>query len=92
MVLRILCLLLAFAATVSVRSADVERDLARLDSCIQMKAQFDKQKEDRLQVLKDNLKSATDGNARYSVLYRLNMSPITSTLLTTMRVRPPTCL
>lgn len=71
MVLRILCLLLAFAATVSVRSADVERDLARLDSCIQMKAQFDKQKEDRLQVLKDNLKSATDGNARYSVLYRL---------------------
>lgn len=71
MVLRILCLLLALAATVSVRSADVERDLARLDSCIQMKAQFDKQKEDRLQVLKDNLKSATDGNARYSVLYRM---------------------
>ncbi len=49
----------------------MERDLARLDSCIQMKAQFDKQKEDKLQILKDNLKSTTDGNARYSVLYRL---------------------
>ena len=45
--------------------------MARLDSCIQMKAQYDKQKEDKLQILKDNLKSATDGNARYSVLYRL---------------------
>ena len=71
MVLRIFCLLLAFSATVSVKSTDVERDLARLDSCIQMKAQYDKQKEDKLQILKDNLKSATDGNARYSVLYRL---------------------
>ena len=64
-------MLLVLATTVSARSTDVERDLARLDSCIQMKAQFDKQKEERLQILKDNLKSASDGNARYSMLYRL---------------------
>ena len=69
--LYIIISVIVLSLTASAQGTSSEECLARLDSCIQMKAQFDKQKEERLQILKDNLKSASDDNARYSVLYRL---------------------
>lgn len=63
--------LLMLVVAVAARGTDVERDLARLDSCIQMKAQFDKQKENRLMTLKEDMKSTSDNDSRYHLCYRL---------------------
>ena len=51
--------------------AAVERDLSRLDSCIQHKALYDKKKLERLVDLKESLKSASESDTRYKINYQL---------------------
>ena len=69
--LSMLCWLLTVAATAVAQKVDVEAQLERLDSCIQMKAQLDRQKEDRLVRLKAELRTVKDANSLYRLNYQL---------------------
>ena len=64
-------LLLMLVMSVPAKGVDVETQLARLDSAIRQKAQFDKQKEERLVMLKTDLRRATDANRLYRLNYML---------------------
>ena len=50
---------------------ELPTQLARLDSCIQQKGQFDKQKEKRLTKLKHSLTAMGDAEKRYQTVYQL---------------------
>lgn len=63
--------LLILVVAVSARGTNVEHNLTRLDSCIQMKARFDKQKQDRLTVLKNSLSRTSDNDTRYHLCHQL---------------------
>lgn len=58
-------------AAVSSPRIDVEEQLQRLDSCIQMKGQFDQEKEKKLAGLKADLKNASGADNQYRVCYQL---------------------
>lgn len=63
--------LLLVCMVASAAKFDLSVQLARLDSCIQMKKQFDKQKEKRLSKLKRDLSTTEDVKKRYQMVYRL---------------------
>lgn len=63
--------LLLVCMAASAARFDLQVQLARLDSCIQMKNQFDKQKEKHLSKLKQDLVAAKDVEIRYQTAYQL---------------------
>lgn len=64
-------ILLLLALTVHSQGNGVEAQLARLDSCIQLKGKYDKQKEEKLVRLKRELSSSSREDVCYLINYQL---------------------
>lgn len=69
--LQYLVLLMIMATNAFANKIIIENELLRLDSCIQMKGRYDKQKEERLAALKVELGYVSDNYNRYRINYQL---------------------
>lgn len=69
--LQFFVLLMLMATNAFAKQINIEKELIRLDSCIQMKGQYDKQKEERLAALKEELEYVAEKNNRYRINYQL---------------------
>lgn len=63
--------LMLMATNAFAKQINIEKELIRLDSCIQMKGQYDKQKEEKLAALKKELEYVSEKNNRYRINYLL---------------------
>lgn len=63
--------LMLMATNAFAKQINIEKELIRLDSCIQMKGQYDKQKEEKLAALKKELEYVSEKNNRYRINYQL---------------------